>query len=72
MSVTAVARRYAEALADVAMETNQVEQIEAEVRAFTEMMAASRELYDVFASPALSQKGKSSVLESLIARARPG
>ena len=46
MSVTAVARRYAEALADVAVEENQVEQIELEVRAFTEMMAASRELYD--------------------------
>ncbi|MEW6207074.1 MAG: ATP synthase F1 subunit delta [Acidobacteriota bacterium] len=72
MSVTAIARRYAEALADVAVEGNQVEQIDAEVRAFTEMMAASRELYDVLASPALSQKEKSRVLESLIERTRPG
>ncbi len=72
MSVTAIARRYAEALADVAGERNEVEQIDTEVRAFTEMMAASRELYDVFASPALSHKEKSRVLESIISRTRPG
>ena len=34
MSVTAIARRYAEALADVAIAHNQVEQIDAEVGAF--------------------------------------
>jgi F-type H+-transporting ATPase subunit delta len=71
MSVTAIARRYAEALADVALARNQVEQTEAEVGAFTEMIASSRELYDVFASPALSQKDKGRVLEAIIERARP-
>jgi F-type H+-transporting ATPase subunit delta len=71
MSVTAVARRYAEALADVAVARNLVEQVESEVLAFTDMMAANRELYDVFATPVLSAKEKGRVLESLIAQARP-
>src|SRR5215468_11371238 len=71
MSAT-VARRYAEALADVAIARNQVDQIDNDVRVFVEMMANSRELYDLFASPVISQKDKSKVLEAIIGRARPG
>jgi F-type H+-transporting ATPase subunit delta len=72
MSATTVARRYAEAMADVAIARNQVEQIDAELRAFAEMLRQSRELAQVFASPVLPQADKSRVLEALIARARPG
>jgi F-type H+-transporting ATPase subunit delta len=72
MSVTVVARRYAEALADVAMARGQVEQIESELRAFAEMISANRELYEVFASPIISQSDKARVLQALIERARPG
>lgn len=71
MSVTAVARRYAEALADVALAQNQVEQIDGEIALFAGMMKESRELYDVFASPALSPDDKSRVLDALIKRAKP-
>jgi len=71
MSVTAVARRYAEALADVAIAQNQVEQIDGEIAAFAAMMKESRELYDLFASPALSPDDKSRVLDALIERAKP-
>jgi F-type H+-transporting ATPase subunit delta len=72
MSVIAIARRYAEALADVATARNQVEQIDNEVRVFAEMMKSSRELHDMFASPTVSQTDKLKVLEALIARTRTG
>jgi F-type H+-transporting ATPase subunit delta len=72
MSVIAIARRYAEALADVAISRNQVEQMDGEVRTFAEMIRASRELHDLFASPIVSQADKARVLDALIARTRPG
>ena len=68
MSVIAMARRYAEALADVATARNQVEVIDGEVRAFAEMMKSSRDLHNLFASPIVSQNDKLKVLETLIAR----
>ncbi|HXG92957.1 MAG TPA: ATP synthase F1 subunit delta [Blastocatellia bacterium] len=71
MSVTAVARRYAEALADVAVERNQVEQTESELRAMTELFRQSRELTDLFASPIVSQADKGRVLDTIIERTRP-
>ena len=72
MSVIAVARRYAEALADVAIAHDQVDQFDAEVGAFARLMADSRELHDLFASPIVSQSDKGQVLEAIIERARPG
>ena len=72
MSVIAIARRYAEALADVAIAHNQVEQIDNELRVFAEMVSSSRELHDIFASPIVSQNDKLRVLEALIARTRTG
>lgn len=72
MSVTAIARRYAEALADVAFAHDQVEQIDAEVRSFAEMMQTSRDLHHVFASPVIGQDEKAKVLNALIERAKPG
>jgi F0F1-type ATP synthase delta subunit len=47
MSVTAIARRYAEALADVAIARNQVEQMDSELRVFSAMIRSNRELYDL-------------------------
>ncbi len=72
MSVMTVARRYSEALADVAIERNLVEQIDSEVRSFVEMMGQNHELREVFASPVLSNDDKSRVLEALISRSNPG
>ena len=68
MSIVAIARRYAEALADVAIAHNQVEQMDAEVGAFAQMIRDSRELHDVFASPVVSQEQKRSVLDAVIER----
>jgi F-type H+-transporting ATPase subunit delta len=67
-----MARRYAEALADVAIARNQVEQIDGELRVFAEMMKSSRELHDTFASPIVPQRDKLQVLEALLARTTTG
>ncbi|MGA9770020.1 MAG: ATP synthase F1 subunit delta [Blastocatellia bacterium] len=72
MSVTTIVRRYAEALADAAIAHNQVEQIDSDVRGFVEVMRANRELFDLFASPVVSQHDKSKVLDAIVARIHPG
>jgi F-type H+-transporting ATPase subunit delta len=72
MSVIAIARRYAEALADIAVARNQVEQIEQEVGAFSRLMSDNRELSDLFASPVFSRSDKARVLDALIEKMRPG
>ncbi len=72
MSVTAVARRYAEALADVAIARNQVDQLDGELRIFSQLIRSNRELYDVFASPIVSQTDKLKVLNALISRVGTG
>lgn len=72
MSVITMARRYAEALAEVAIAHNQVEPIDRELRVFAEMMKSSRELRDTFANPIVSQSDKLKVLEALIARTAAG
>lgn len=72
MSVATVARRYAEAMVDVAISRNEVESIDNELRAFSETMKGSRELYDAFASPIVSQPDKLSLLNALIARLNAG
>jgi len=71
MSVIVVARRYAEALADVATARNQVEQIDNDMRVFADMMNSSSELHDMFASPIVSQTDKLRVLDALISRSNP-
>lgn len=72
MSVVTVARRYAEAMVDVAISRNEVESIDNDLRVFAETMKASRELYDVFASPIVSKSDKLSLLNALIARLNTG
>src|SRR5262249_8487310 len=72
MSATAIARRYAEALADVAIDHGLVEQTDRELRAFAQMIGGSEELRNLFASPIVSQADKGKVLEALIARTAPG
>jgi len=72
MSVITVARRYAEALADVAIARKQLEQIDRDVRVFAEMTKSSRELHDLFASPIVSLTDKRRVLDALIDRVGTG
>ena len=72
MSATTIARRYAEAMADVAIAYKAVDQIDGELHLFADMVRQSDELAGVFASPVLSQPDKGNVLEALIARSKPG
>ena len=72
MSIVAVARRYAEALADVAVSTNQTAVIDREVKTFAEMLASSNELRGLFTSPIVMQKDKAGILDLLIERTGPG
>jgi F-type H+-transporting ATPase subunit delta len=71
MSLTTIARRYAEAVADVAVAQNQVEQIDAELSSFAQLLKSNRELYDVFASPVLSNEQKGKVLKALVEHTQP-
>jgi len=71
MSTTAVARRYAEALADVAFAEHQVDQIEQEVGEMAKIMQPGSELYGLFANPIVSQADKRKVLKSLIEHTKP-
>jgi F-type H+-transporting ATPase subunit delta len=71
MSVTTIARRYADAVADVAIAKNQIEQVESELNAFAQMVKSNRELYEVFASPIIPNEQKKKVLAALVDRAKP-
>jgi F-type H+-transporting ATPase subunit delta len=71
MSVIAVARRYAEALADVAIAHGQVEQIDGILRLFAQMMKSSSELRETFASPIISLADKRRVLDAVLDRVLP-
>lgn len=69
---TAAARRYADALADVAVARGAASQIDEELRAYADMFSANRELCDTFASPIVSQAEKQSILRAIVQRTGPG
>ena len=71
MSVIAVARRYAEALADVSTDRNQVDQVVQELKQFVELYQASPELSSLIPNSGISQADKLKVLNAIIDRTRP-
>ncbi|MEK6299376.1 MAG: ATP synthase F1 subunit delta [Acidobacteriota bacterium] len=71
MSLIAVARRYAAPLADVAIAHNKSDQIDSELAVFAEIIGTNRELFDLFASPVISQDSKREVLDAIIERTGP-
>ncbi len=71
MSVEALARRYAAALADVVIKTGEADVVKNELKVWEEMIAANAELRTVFGNPAIAGGSKSKVLENLIAKAAP-
>ncbi|HEU4390209.1 MAG TPA: ATP synthase F1 subunit delta [Blastocatellia bacterium] len=72
MSETAAARRYAEALADVAFERGQTIDIQQELGAFADLFTRNDELRDTFSSPVIPQRQKRKVLDAVIELTRPG
>jgi F-type H+-transporting ATPase subunit delta len=70
LSLQTVARRYATALADVAIERREERQIQKELDYWAAMMESSPQLKEVFANPTIVHDHKRKVLEDLIARTR--
>src|SRR6186713_968768 len=71
MSLEAVARRYASALADAVLASDQTETIQQELSAWGELFNSNPDLHTVFSNPAVAHANKEKVLDELIARAKP-
>ena len=70
MSLQTVARRYATALADVAIERREEREVQSELDQWAEMIESNPQLKEVFANPTIIYDHKRKVLEDLIARSR--
>jgi F-type H+-transporting ATPase subunit delta len=71
MSVQAVARRYASALADVLSEQGDAGKIQRELQAWEEMLQANANLREVFANPTIPLEQKRAVLKRLLEVTKP-
>lgn len=71
MSNETVARRYANALADVVMKSGEASVVEAELKAWEDMIGANADLTNAFSNPAIAHLSKEKVLEQLIAKTNP-
>jgi len=71
MSVQTVARRYASALADVALENGEAREVQQELKTWEEMIRSNPNLREVFANPTIALDQKRKVLNKLIEIARP-
>lgn len=70
MSLQTVARRYAAALADVAIERGKEPEVRGEIDYWASMIEAHSQLREVFANPTIPYDQKRTVLEELISRTR--
>ena len=71
MSTRASATRYARALFDVVSKEGNPEQVEQELAVLASVFAGSSELRKALADPAVPAAAKRSVVESVVARAKP-
>ena len=71
MSVQAIARRYAAALADVVTKRGEAVEVRDELIAWEEMMRVNAQLLEVFRHPTIPYEQKGNLLRTLIERARP-
>jgi F-type H+-transporting ATPase subunit delta len=70
LSLQTVARRYAAALADVAIERQEEREVQAELDHWASMIEANPQLKEVLANPTVIYDQKRKVLEDLISRTR--
>ena len=70
MSLQTVARRYATALADVAIDRREERQVQSELDQWAEMIESNPRLKEVFANPTIVHDHKRKLLEDLVARTR--
>jgi F-type H+-transporting ATPase subunit delta len=71
LSLQTVARRYATALADVAIDRREERVVQNELDQWAGMIESSPQLKEVFANPTIIYDHKRKVLEELIVRSRP-
>lgn len=71
MSVQALARRYASALADVVLASGEAREVQEELTAWDELLQANPNLREVFANPTIALEKKRVVLNKLIAASKP-
>jgi F-type H+-transporting ATPase subunit delta len=71
MSVETVARRYATALADVVMNSDQIETVRGELKDWEKLIGENVDLRTALNNPAISHANKEKVLESLLERTHP-
>jgi ATP synthase, F1 delta subunit len=72
MSLQTIARRYATALAEVALDRNEEATVQQEINFWAELIESNSQLREVFANPTIPYDQKREVLEQLIARTRIG
>jgi F-type H+-transporting ATPase subunit delta len=70
LSLQTIARRYATALADVAIERHEEREVQKELDQWAAMIDTHPQLKEVFANPTIVYDHKRKVLEDLIARTR--
>jgi F-type H+-transporting ATPase subunit delta len=70
LSLQTIARRYASALADVAIERKEEREVQQEIDQWASMIEANAQLKEVFANPTIAYDEKRKVLEALITRTR--
>lgn len=70
MSLQTVARRYAAALADVAIERREEREVQEELDQWAAMIESHPQLKEVFANPTIVYDHKRKLLEDLISRTR--
>jgi len=70
LSLQTVARRYAAALADVAIERHEEREVQRELDYWASMIEANPQLKEVMANPTVAYDQKRKVLEDLISRSR--
>jgi F-type H+-transporting ATPase subunit delta len=65
-----VARRYAQALADVVIERREEREVQNEIQSWASLIDGNSQLKEVFANPTVAYEQKQAVLEELISRTR--
>jgi F-type H+-transporting ATPase subunit delta len=70
LSLQAIARRYATALADVVTERREAREVQEELKAWESMINSNPQLREVIANPTVSYDQKKNLLDELIARTR--
>ena len=70
MSLQTIARRYATALADVAIERHEEREVQKELAQWAAMIEGHPQLKEVFANPTVAYDQKRTVLDELISRTR--